>query len=37
LITDRRGGVMIKLTDNALASWKIAVETVGHELYHVRD
>jgi hypothetical protein len=37
LVTDRRGRVIIKLTDHALASLRTAVETVGHELHHVGE
>jgi hypothetical protein len=37
LVTDRRGRVTIKLTDDALVSLKSAVETVGHELYHIGE
>lgn len=37
IVRDKRGRVIIKLTDNALSSLKTAVETVGHELHHVRE
>ena len=37
LVTDNRGRAIIKLTDEALASLETAVETVGHELHHVRE
>jgi tryptophan synthase alpha chain len=36
LVTDRRGRVIIKLTDEALASLTTAVETAGHELEAIR-
>jgi hypothetical protein len=37
LVRDRRRRVTIKLTDDALASLRSAVETVGHELYHIAE
>ena len=37
LVTDGRGRVTIKLTDHALASLESAVETVGHELVHIKE
>jgi hypothetical protein len=36
-VRDRRGRVTIKLTDDALASLRSAVETVGHELHHIAE
>jgi hypothetical protein len=37
LVTDPRGRVIINLTEDALASLKSAVETVGHELHHIGE
>lgn len=37
LVKDERGRVIIKLTDDGLASLEKAVETVGHELHHIRE
>ena len=36
-VRDDRGRVTIKLTDEGLASLEKAVETVGHELHHIRE
>jgi hypothetical protein len=37
LVKDRRERIVVKLTDHALRSLKTAVETVGHELHHIRE
>ncbi len=37
LVTDAKGRVIINLTEDALASLKSAVETVGHELHHIGE
>ena len=37
LLKVRRGRVIITLTERALVSLRIAVETVGHELHHIGE
>lgn len=37
VVTDSQGRVIISLTDEGLKSLQTAVETVGHELHHLRE